>query len=473
MLEVVENSANLALCFLIVAAIAWPSVRRWRLTALKSRACAQMNDQAFGSTTGRPERSDVGELAAYAGLIAAEYAWSWATIDPDVIRAAAFSSDVHIHNGFQLVDYLHHHYESLGDTGRTGFSDRLLGYVGEQKAAAILHAQGHAIDMAHSSTHPVWDLLVDHHPVNIKTVSDIASIKSEALAHGHVTYLVPEDAHGHAAGNIEVLHGFSHHAADHAVHHAIAAAHGETASHATGLHLPWLTVAFAVRRNWMAVNQGRDVGVAVGFGVTESIGRGGGGMIGSKVGGLIGSALGPVGAVLGAIIGGLGGGIAGGAVAEKIKHKPLRGALDALSASLHDYGGNFAPKLDQIAAYITAPLVRMREALLDLESQVSARQRRIAWWIWPDFRTVLLEEAANFGRHKLSSQEAEARKLLRIIETSRNSRVYTDIGLIMMNAPEISELLGDNACKRAKVVETQKTVFHWRKQLNPAFLPPS
>lgn len=263
-------------------------VRYARLRALRSRAWEYVSDGDNAASNSRNATAHVSELAAYGGLIAAEYAWSWATIDPDVIRAAAFSSTARIDNGFQLVQYLHDHYDSLGEAGKAGFTHRLVGYVGEQKAASLLLAQGHIVEVAHTANQPVWDLLVDHHATNVKTISDIASIQAEALAHGHVTYfLVPEDAHGHAIGNVQVLHGFSHAAADHAVHHAIASTHGEVASHATGMHLPWVTVAFAVQRNWLAVNQGRDVSVAVNYGIAESIGRGGGGLIGAKARGAL------------------------------------------------------------------------------------------------------------------------------------------------------------------------------------------
>jgi len=463
----------IATCFVGVVLV-WPFVRKARLNALRRIAWEQVSTDSSTSGKSWPlSKGDIAELGVYGGFIAAEYAWCWATIDPDVIHAAAFSSSPTINNGFQLVQFLHNHYDALSEVGKRGFADRLVGYVGEQQAASLLLAQGHVVQVAHTATQPVWDLLVDHHATNAKTITDIGSIKAEALAHGHVTYLVPDDAHGYAGGNIEVLHGFHQSAAESAVHHAIVTTHGETASHAIGAHLPWVTVAVTVGRNWHAVKQGRDVSVAVNHGVADTIGKGGGGVIGAKAGGALGAFFGPIGALIGAVVGGVGGALAGGAVAEEYKRKPLRQACDTLASTLNEYGSSFSHKLDEIARYIEAPAIRMKQALRRLESDAALRTRRPMWWIWPDFRTVLMQESTAVGRQQLEQQEAVSKKLLRILDNASQTSKYTEVGLIMMNTPEVSELIGDDASQRERVLRAREAVLYHRKQLNPAFAPPT
>ncbi len=49
-----------------------------------------------------------------------------------------------------------------------GWFERLTGYVAEQKAASALEAAGHHVTFAATANQPVWDLLVDGHPVQIK-----------------------------------------------------------------------------------------------------------------------------------------------------------------------------------------------------------------------------------------------------------------------------------------------------------------
>jgi hypothetical protein len=257
-------------CYALAGLVAsWPVIRALRVNLLRSRAGQKMETssserQAFAKTfshlTG--DTTTVAELGAYASLTAAEFVWTWASISPEVIKAADFSSSYGIHNGFQFAEYVHTHLDTLSGAAKDGFLNHLLGYLGEQQAAELLIHQGHLVQVAASATQPVWDMYVDGHAANIKTVADIASIKAEAAAHPGVLYLVPEDAHGHAAGNIAHLSGFSHESAKESLHEAVSSAHGEAAVHGLVHHLPVVTIAFAAYRNYKAVQKGKDSWVA-------------------------------------------------------------------------------------------------------------------------------------------------------------------------------------------------------------------
>jgi hypothetical protein len=316
--------------------------RTQRLAALRQRAQQVVEPGAEVTRTlaveiGRltQERVTQAELGAYGAVTAAEYVWSWAAIDPAVVKAAAFSSGTAIHSGYDFAQFIHDHMDSALTEG---FQNRLLGYVGEQQVRDLLISQGHVVHFADTANQPIWDLLVDGQHANVKTVASIASAKAEALAHPHVTYLVPEDAHGHAHENIVRLAGFKHDVAKESLKEGIASTKGETAAHGLGLHSPWITVGFAAYRNYKLVKLGKDPVVAVKHTAIESVGRGAGVLLGAKVGGLAGTAAGgPLGTLIGAVVGGLAGALGGGAIAEKWKLKPLSSALENLQSALHDF----------------------------------------------------------------------------------------------------------------------------------------
>ncbi len=469
--------------FIALAIAAWPIVRAVRLYGLREQARQKM---AWGAQEvqilGRQMSEFAGkpfnqaELATYGALTAAEFAWNWAKIDPSVIRATNFSSSIPVHNGYDFAQYVHAHYDALGTAAQEGFFNRLMGYVGEQKVADLLVHQGHRVLAAASATQPDWDMLVDGHPVNVKTVQDIASIKAEALAHHGVTYIVPSDAHGHLASNMAHVAGFHHDAVHSSLHEGIAAAHGEHALHGLGMHLPVLTVAASAYRNYQAVQMGKDVSVAIKHTVVESVGRGTGGVVGLKTGGAVGGLLtlgNPLGIAVGAAIGAIGGGLLGGSLAEQHKRKPLDAAVLSMKTALHSYGATFSDKLDEVRGYLEAPLIRLQSSLTQVENDLEQRKSRLIWWLWPDFYTVLLEETARQGYKEVAFEWQKVSSVARIIQEAKQLKQFEKIGIMMANHPAVSELVGDSPSKLAAVYTARKAVFHERKQFDPRFITPA
>lgn len=469
--------------FVALAILSWPVVRAIRLYSLREQACQKMawgaqEAQALGrhmsEFAGQPFNQ--AELAAYGTLTVAEFAWSWARIDPSVINAADFSSSVPVHNGYDFAQYIHAHYDTLGGAAQEGFFNRLMGYVGEQKVADLLVHQGHAVQVAASATQPAWDLMVDGHPVNVKTVHDLASIKAEAMAHHGVTYIVPTDAQGHLASNMAHVAGFHHDAVHSSLHEGIAAAHGEHALHGLGMHLPVLTVAFSAYRNYQAVQMGKDVSVAIKHAAAESIGRGTGGVVGLKAGGVVGGLLtlgNPLGIAAGAAIGAIGGAIFGGSLADQYKRKPLDAAELNMKTSLHNYGVTFSDKLDTVRGYLEAPLIRMQSSLTEVERDLALRHSCLMWWLWPDFYTVLLEETARQGHKEIAGEWQKVSSVTHVIQEAQQLQRFEKIGVLMANHPAVSELVGDSPSKLAAVHAARKAVFHERKQFDPRFAAPA
>ncbi len=468
--------------FLVLAAviICWPGIRAFRLSRLREQSRQKMDwglpgvqavhDQ-IRQFAGQPVNQ--AELASYGALTAAEFVWSWARIDPSVIKAADFSSSVPIHNGYDFAQYLHSHYDTLGVAAKEGFLNRLMGYFGEQQVADLLVHQGHVVQMAASSTQPAWDMLVDGHPVNVKTVQDLASIKAEALAHHGVTYVVPLDAHGHLTSNMSHVAGFHHGAAHSSLHEGVAAAHGEHAMHSLGMHLPLLTIGFAAYRNYQAVQLGKSVGAAMNHTVIESVGRGAGGVLGAKAGAVAGAIFGPAGMLIGGLAGAVGGGLLGGTVAEQVKRKPLNAVLARMETALHEYGVTFSGKMSTIHGYLETPLIRMRASVRQLENSLNARKSRLIWWLWPDFYTVLLEETLLQGQREISGEEQKINSVEAVFQQARSTGRFHAIGMMMVNHPAISELVGDCPDKLAVVRNVRQSVFHERKQLDPRFVAPT
>ena len=459
--------------------ISWPFIRAFRISRLRQRVRRKMQwsgqeAQILRDQIGQFARKPINqaELAAYGMLSASEFVWSWARIDPTVVHAAAFSSSIPIHNGYDFAQYVHTHYDTLGTAAKEGFFNRLLGYVGEQQVADILAHQGHVVQVATSATQPIWDLLVDGHPVNVKTIQNIASIKAEAMAHHGVTYIVPTDAQGHLTENMAHVAGFKHDAAHAGLKQGFASAHGEHALHGLGMHLPLLTIGFSAYRNYQAVQLGKDVAVAMKHTVVESVGRGAGGVVGAKAGALAGSLFGPIGTLIGAVGGAVGGALLGGSVAEQYKRKPLDAAILRMQVSLHEYGLTFTHKLETVRGYLEAPLIRMQSSLRGVERDLEVRKERIVWWIWPDFCTVLLEETLAEGQNQIVEEQQRVSLVTNVLDQAKRTGRFEEIGLMMVNVPAVCELIGYDKNKLAAVNVARQSVFHERKQLNPHFVAP-
>jgi hypothetical protein len=186
--------------------------------------------------------------------------------------------------------------------------------------------------------------------------------------------------------------------------------------HSLGMHLPLLTVGFAVYRNYQAVQLGKNVDVAMEHTIVESVGRAGGGMLGAAIGHAAAGALfGPVGLIIGGIVGAIGGGLLGGTVADQIKKKPLNEALVRMETALHKYGLTFAGKIDTIHGYLEAPLVRMRTSLCEVERNLEVRKSRFMWWLWPDFYTVSLDETVLQGQREIFGEQQKIKSVESVI----------------------------------------------------------
>jgi len=431
----------------------------------------QMQRQAW-QTLSFPAQESAGEYAALAGLSAVELYWQWSTINPDIIAAADFSSTHDIRSGLDFANYVHQQISGLDGAALAGFNNRLLGYVGEEKVSQLLQAQGHLVEVAQAANQPVWDLLVDGQAVNVKTVLDIAEIKAVALAHPDVIYLVPEDAQGVETNNIQRLADFNHDDLAANLGAAINQADTHDAVSDLASHLPVIPFAFSLFRNYQAVQQGRSSDVAMRHVVLDTLGKGGGAALGALVLGTVGSVAGPVGTLVGTTIGGLLGRYLGGELVDDIKKQPLRQAIEIFEKHLQQFGAVYIDRSQRVIHALYQPWQRQQAALNQLSQQLQQRQRRFWKRYWPDFRTVLLQQAVAYGQQQQDQQLPALKSLENQLSSASARHDYKPLALLMLNTPHLRELLGVDLLSLRYLELLRQRVYRERTELDPALFPP-
>ena len=443
--------------------VATAVIRQYRLKQLR---------QQVQQTCPVQQMSQKGELVTMAGLSTLELYWHWMSIDAQVIAGANFSSTQDINSGFDFAQYIHQYVSDMDAESLLGFKRRLMGYVGEQNVADLLIEQGHIVEVAQTANQPVWDLLVDDQAVNVKTVQDITSIKAQALAHPDTIYLVPEDAVGEASGNIVRLDGFNHEDLQNLTDQAVDSGVDSTDAlmSVTG-HLPVVPLLFSVMRNRKAVEQGRDKDVAVKHVIFDTLGRGGGAGLGALIGGTIGTMAGPIGTVIGSALGAVVGGMFGQHIAEEMKQQPLQKALAKFEQQLQKFGATYATRLNRILHILQQPYVRQQQALQQINQQFSAKKKKLRWWFFPDFYSVLLEQTALFAQQQINQQKIILAKIEIQLTNAHAQQDYRPLGLIMLNIPHMREILGTDLIALRYMNEQRECVYYERSQLYPAQFP--
>lgn len=453
---------------IVIAAglLLWARARDRHVRGLRQQVHEQFN--AAAAPPALRKKLDVAELATYGTVTATEYAWHWATIDPDLLQAADFSSRAAINSGWDFARYIHDNYASLSEAGKAGFVNRLSGYLAEQKVAGLLEQAGHAVQFAETANQPVWDLIVNEQLVNVKSVADTSSIIEQAVAHPDVIYTIPTDVQGELTENMLQLDGFAHADIKAGVLDGISAAKGDAALDGLLPHLPLLTALFAGYRNFkLWRNHQQEPAVAVRHAVVETIGRGSGVVAGAKLGALVGTSFGPPGIVISSILFGLGGALCGGKVAEWWKSLPLKTAISRLDHALDDYGRSFRNQLPALRRQIMAPINRMRQSRAEVERIVANRKGRLRYKLWPDYYTILLEETNEVAEREIRQAEATAQPALDIVAAAQREQKWKPLGALIANSPDLRNGKSHEDSILREVADTRARVLKERKRLNP------
>lgn len=320
------------------------------------------NAPKFTAGSGRNGRNGFAVPLASAAVLdgavpAIEYGWAWSQVDEHL---------------FQAVEHMtHESVQSIGDLGRAisehdwavnswtgadaGLVASVKGHLGEWLAADHLMQAGHSVAMPTASNQAGWDLLIDGHEVNVKTVGDAAAhLRDHFAAHPDIGVLLPADA---AHIPVDALHLDSVHAVDIAgaaqdghlvlVDQALsnadaadAAQNGlEVAAGNMDAHLPWITMAVSSFREGRLLFRGdTDLLRAAKNVAVDTVAVGGGAMLGAKAGAAIGTAIAPgVGSLIGGLIGGVAGGLLGRKGANAVKRAPLNDAREMYETAAQSF----------------------------------------------------------------------------------------------------------------------------------------
>jgi len=468
-----------AICkFTLLIICVWAVARKIRTARFRMIASEQLEmpssaeeSSAYGVARSLGSRFSTVEMAAYGKVTAAEFMWNWFTIDPHLISAADFASTESIRNGLDFANYIHTHYDNLSAVGKEGFAARLEGYLAEQHVAAAFERLGHQVQIAETANQPVWDLLVDEQTVNVKDVAHLGSIKTDALTHPDVTYIVPNHISADGIDNILPMPELDHSAIKDSVKDGISSALGEGVLQSLGIHLPFVTVGFAAYRNYRLVRDfGQEPTEAVRHALIESAGRGTGVVAGAKAGGLAGfAAAGPLGAAVGAVVLGIAGAIAGDKAAQWFKSRPLRAALAQLESDLNVFGKKFKNKLDFLRRRLQDSIDRDVQARSSLADEISRRWSSWKTWLWPDYYTISLEESLKPADDSIAHQQEIFNKAAAILDEVEREGDWKKLGLFMANEPMLREAVGYPTKLLEKLKESRKRVLRERKRLDPGF----
>jgi hypothetical protein len=246
-------------------------------------------------------------------------------IDPQVLSAMEFSTAQDLHGLADFHTYVQDHFFSAPIETADGWFNRLTGYVAEQKAASFFEQAGHHVVFAPVSNQPVWDMLVDGHPVQIK--ENLAGLKDFAIAHPDIpAFTNLSDAaavHASSVHGLAVLDKDSIHAA------ASGTVNGLDGTFDPGFNFPVITMAFSVYREAkLLFNEHTTVNRAVVNVGMDVAGVGGGALLGGKLGALIGSIIPGPGTVIGGIFGSILGGICGKMTSTTVRKLPFHAARE-------------------------------------------------------------------------------------------------------------------------------------------------
>jgi hypothetical protein len=259
-----------------------------------------------------------------------------------------------------LHDVVSHLQQHQGTASWSGDLSNFKGRFGEEVIADHLRAKGHVVEMAPKINQEDWDCLVDGKQFQIKSGLDSGEItKHLNKSDTHVLTVKEHAALEANYDNVTALEGVS--GAE------IQGITENTMDSSVDLvdfevKLPIFTLVLSAARNFTPVFQGKsdDIGTALRYTVSDTVGIGVGGAAGAKFGALAGSLFGPGGTALGGILGGIGGTIVGKMFSDDYKQQALRKATATFGKHVSDYGQEYLQGLRKKAKHLNAAAIRLK-----------------------------------------------------------------------------------------------------------------
>lgn len=415
-----------------------------------------------------------------AGLAIGEYLWQVYSIDPSVIKAVDFSSQEELNSALDVSNYLMLNMLEKDETSLSGFRNRLIGYIGEQKVSDLLDRQTHEIVWASTSNQEVWDLKIDSDLVNVKTILDIDSIKMTALAHPDVTYLVPEDTYQNIGiDNIQALEGLSHADISQQFDSTIEQANGNAALDSFDLHLPIASGIAAFNERQRLLKAGGDENsinknVLIDFS-SKTVGS----LTMAKVGASIGLGLGSlvfmpvIGGVIGAGVGALIGSKVGGGFGKKIKELELQKEKLRLEQMLDKFGLQYLPYIKKLKHQASIPLQKQQQAFQLIEQRYSQYLTSQKWkhYFFPDLNFIFYDELKKIGKNNLDKSSTKFQNIentLMAIENEKNSKA---LAILVLNSIYLRDFLHIDLVQIKKIYDQKRKIYIERYKLYPDQFP--
>ena len=317
-------------------------------------------------------------------------------IDPHVLSAIEFSTADHLHGLTDIDSYVHDHFFAVPIASADGWFERLSGYVAEQKAAAYFEHMGHHVEFAPVANQPVWDMLVDGHPVQIK--ESLTGVKEFVVQHHGVDVFTSNEIA--AAVKDPAVHGLDvldANAVDAATSNTIDGIHGTISPE---FHFPLITLGFSSWREakllWHEKTTLDRALLHVGMDVAAV---GGGGLVGAKAGAAIGTFFGPgVGTAIGAVVGGIIGGIGGKLTSTAVRMVPFKSAREDYNRAVTDAQSEVDRQIDDSKVRVVELQAEYQKRYLEARNEIERNSRQQIASVSTEFDRVLRQLCEAFPR---------------------------------------------------------------------------
>lgn len=483
MLPVLVAIAAVVVCAFVLGR----GLRRRRISRLRGLSLAPHGESQAAAHRATSARADSDrDVRAHGGLgedfaigltIPAAALWELAKIDGEVIAGISSASAVvdgtHVvsDNFAGFLSYVSQHGDNLVAQGNVS---RLVGYVGEQRVAGLLEAQGDTIEMALTANNPRWDLLINDAAANVKTYQDATHALKLAEQDAGTQFILPEDStHQVPMENVTYLDGFSVTDVRDSFFDSVDGARnlldGGYVDDAAFGGIPVVLLAVTMYKQSILVREGKRVEDAFRDGAIDvgarAIGALGGMKAGALAGGVVdlssGGATIGLGAAGGAILGGIGGSRLGAWAVREYRLRPVQEAENELIEALEQFGFAIddAGGQDLLFAALSAPVDRAGDTLEKLNTEVDRDRRSLRWWLYPGADQVLraasLEVAvADYGR-MADEFVVQAQAWNEIIAGPAGA---ASLGLAFANVPDLAAATELDESYVARIAKTKRHV---------------
>ncbi len=405
-------------------------------------------------------------------LYGANVAENFLAIDSHVYEAMSRLTQSNIDNISDLSSAVggwdHSFWTGLPPSGLSLFA----GHLGEVYVAEDLVKSGVSVQWPETSNQQGWDLLIQGHEVNVKTIGDASELHQHFASNPDIAVVVAGDM-GHIPDEAFYLHPgdsvdgalsrFLETHSDHAVIVDQGLSHKEVldqAAHATDaalggasvidVHFPWVTFATAGWREAQLLKNAKTdlVSATKNLGLDISI-RGGGAAVGAKGGAILGGLFfGPIGAGIGAVLVGVMGAVYGSNKSNEFKRRPLKEATEQFDRLIDEC--ERAAATEEADAARVFEVAKQREQQ-ELRERAFQEKKRLAEAME---RAKLAREAAE----QLPPQvvrvivDAALKQLEAALEQiEERLRTYSTARRLLWPSEEIlSYELADERCRRAR-----------------------